>query len=224
VRVVFSFVAVSHPLSAAPIAQDPTLGPIPLSQSTDFQKELATAAAAPDPRPALVAVSAKFIASPKFISSTSATAFQKQVNTLSTIFDTLEDAGIFDLKAVASAVKQVFDHVPSDVAKSADFIALVEALKDSITAIKFVQVLPYPLTPDHFPAHHLSRKNMFAQLQPSSISSVTWSSSRKQLTPLLRLLTPSLEVQTLMFQMHGTTPPVMPQRITSSIKMRCTNV
>lgn len=145
-RVVLSCVAVSDPLSAAPVAQDPSLGPIQLAQSTDFQKLLATAAAASDPRPALVAASANFIASPKFIASTSATPFQKQVNTLGSIFDTLEDAGIFDLKAVASAVKQVFDHVPSDVAKSADFIALVEALKDSITAIKFVQVLPCPLS------------------------------------------------------------------------------
>ena len=128
-------------LFLAPIAQDPALASIALAQSTDFQNELATAASSPNPRQALVNASTKFIASPKFISSTSATAFQKQVNTLSAIFDKLEDAGIFDLKAVAGAVKQVFDHDASTVAKSADFIALVEALKDSITAIKFVQVL-----------------------------------------------------------------------------------
>ena len=121
---------------AAPTAQDNAVGSITLEQPTDFQKELAAAATSPNPRSSLITASKKFIASPKFISSTSASAFQKQINTL----DKLEDASIFDLKAVVGAVKQVFSNDPAAVVQSADFVALVEALRNSILAIKYVQV------------------------------------------------------------------------------------
>lgn len=59
---------------------------------------------------------------------------------LSTMFNKLEGAGILDLKAVLSAVKQVFGKDPAEVVKSAEFISLMEGLKDSIIAIKYVQV------------------------------------------------------------------------------------
>jgi hypothetical protein len=125
---------------AAPIAQDNAVGSITLTQTTDFQKELEAAATSSDPRTALTTASKKFIASSKFISSPSASDFQKQVNTLNATFDKLDDAGIFDLKAVVGAVKQVFGKDPAAVVQSADFVALIESLKHSILAIKYVQV------------------------------------------------------------------------------------
>src|SRR6266545_818235 len=42
---------------------------------------------------------------------------------------------------------------PSAMTKSADFVALVEALKDSITATKFVQVLPFAQALERFSTH-----------------------------------------------------------------------
>jgi hypothetical protein len=124
----------NHSSFAAPIAQDPVNGSITLAQTSDFQNELHVKTAASS------SASTKFIASSKFISSTNATAFQKQISILGDIFGKLNEAGIFDLKAVVGAVKQVFNQEPSAVVKSPDFVALVEGLKDSIVAIKFVQV------------------------------------------------------------------------------------
>ena len=88
----------------------------------------------------MVVVAKDFIASDKFIASTSATAFEKQVGVLGVMLDKLEEAGILDLKTMLSTVKQMFTKHAAEVVKSAEFVALCQALKDSITAIKYVQV------------------------------------------------------------------------------------
>jgi hypothetical protein len=122
------------------VAQDAVHASIVLAQESDFQIALAAAATSPNPRPAMVAVAKDFIASDKFIASPSASAFQRQVGVLGLMFDKLEEAEILDLKAVLNTVKQVFANDAAEVVKSVDFVLLSQGLKDSITAIKYVQV------------------------------------------------------------------------------------
>ena len=122
------------------MVQDPANGSIILAQNSAFQIALATAAASSDPRTATVTEAKKFIASNDFISSVSGTDFQKQVNILSATFDKLEAAGLLNLDAVLAAAKQAFGKEAAVVVASPDFVALRAGLKDSITAVKYVQV------------------------------------------------------------------------------------
>jgi hypothetical protein len=122
------------------VAQDPDHKSIKLSQDSDFQRKLLDAVSGPNPRSALVTASRDFIASSKFISSVSATDFQKKLNVLSAAFDKLESAGILDLKAVFATVKNVFGEDASKFVKRPEFVDLIKNLKDSIAAIKYVQV------------------------------------------------------------------------------------
>lgn len=132
------------------MADDPTTtgGPIKLSQSSDFQKALAAAASKPDAvvRDEIRAVAKPFIDSDQFVSGTSGTSFQAKVASFSAKIDQVEgtkDLTVADVKIIAAAV---FGQQVGDLVKSDDFTKLVQNLRDSLLAIKYVQVMPCPLT------------------------------------------------------------------------------
>ncbi|PVH68884.1 hypothetical protein DL98DRAFT_599137 [Cadophora sp. DSE1049] len=128
-----------HFKDVAPLSGDPTRPPIVLAQDGQFQKDLKKSAVSNTPRESLESVSRTFIASDKFISSIDGSQFQKKVVEFSAIVDKLETAGIVGLKAVSKVVKQAFGQEPSDLVKSVELVSLLQGLRDSIVAIKYVQ-------------------------------------------------------------------------------------
>jgi hypothetical protein len=126
----------------APVADDPTItsGPIKLSQGSDFQKALAGAAAKPDLRNEIRAVAKPFIDSDKFVKTTTITDFQAKVNAFSAKVDKVEKVKTLTAKDVKVIVLDTFGKEDTEVVESDDFKNLMQGLRDSVLAIKYVQV------------------------------------------------------------------------------------
>jgi hypothetical protein len=111
-----------------------------LSQESAFQKELKKAAQSSTPRASLEAVSRAFIASDQFISSPDGNDIQKKLVKFSTLVDKLEQVGASQLETIVNTTKNVFGEDPSVLVRDKEFVNLKQALKDSIVAIKYIQV------------------------------------------------------------------------------------
>jgi hypothetical protein len=111
-----------------------------LAQESAFQKELKQAAQSNTPRVSLEAASKAFIISDRFISSPDGNEFQKKLVQFSTLLDKLEQVGASQLETIVNTTKHVFGEDPSELVKDEEFVNLKEALKDSIVAIKYIQV------------------------------------------------------------------------------------
>jgi hypothetical protein len=125
----------------AAVVPDPQAPPIVLTQASTFQKSLADAAKTQNPRDALVNLSRSFIASKDFVASPSSTPFATHVVQFGKAIDELDEDSAADPKTLAALVKKEFGVDVGQVLKDPGYQSLISNLRDSIVAIKYVQVL-----------------------------------------------------------------------------------
>jgi hypothetical protein len=111
-----------------------------LAQESDLQKALKKGAISDTPKESLQTAAKEFLAIDKAIKSPDSSDFQKKLVQFTTVVNVLENAQVVQLDAVINAVKHVFGKEASDVVKEKEFVDLKTQLKDSIVAIKYVQV------------------------------------------------------------------------------------
>jgi hypothetical protein len=119
---------------------NPDALPISLAQSTTFQKDLADATKSSSPRDAVTKVARAFITDKSFIGTPDGKPFQVKLVHFGTSLDNLGKGGTLLLSAVLGAVKNAFGQKVGDVVKQPEFLTVLEGLRDSVLAIKYVQV------------------------------------------------------------------------------------
>ncbi|KAF2276155.1 uncharacterized protein EI97DRAFT_467385 [Westerdykella ornata] len=122
-----------------PVAQNPDAPSISLSQASDFQKTLSAALKSNDPRGQSEAAARAFVASDAFVGQPGLTDFQRKLAQLGSLLDEASFGGTLSLRSVVAAIKKAFGKEPGDVIKSNEYKTLLANLRDSVTAIKFVQ-------------------------------------------------------------------------------------
>lgn len=122
------------------MAQDPQAPSVVLTQASAFQKSLGDAAKVENPRDGMVTLSAAFIKSGNFVNDVEGSDFARRVVKFGNAVDKLDASALPDLQKLPSLVKDAFGSDASQVVKDPDYQTLLSNLRDSIVAIKYVQV------------------------------------------------------------------------------------
>lgn len=133
------------------MAQNPAAPSIKLKQNSQYQVDLAKALAESDPRTESIQVSKAFIDGATFIKDINGSDILKSLNRFGLLATDASFGNRLPLATVLQLVKQVFGVSAAELVTQSEFVSLVADLRDSIVAIKFVQVRQVPL-------YHLDRR------------------------------------------------------------------
>jgi len=125
-------------LTRPPIAQDDDAPSVPLAQNSAFQAALGQAQSTDRRRDALKDVARNFIATAGFVGDPKSLHVHDQLNTLSVDLNALEDGNAVTNLKVAKAIEDAFGKKPASLVKDKDLDGPIEALRDSIIAIKLL--------------------------------------------------------------------------------------
>jgi hypothetical protein len=111
---------------------------IPLAQDSAFQQALADAAQASQPRDAVKAVAADFVAGPEFVPRPADLPVAEQLGKLRASLDQLQAGPEVSNAEVSVAIENAFGATPADLVNEQVLDPHLGALRDSILAIKYL--------------------------------------------------------------------------------------
>ncbi len=122
------------------MAQDPQAPSVNLTQASTFQRALGDAAKIQNPRDGMVNLAATFIKSRNFVNDVQGSDFARKVVKFGSAVDNLDTSASPNHKQVADLVKDAFGADAGQVVQDPAYQSLLTNLRDSIVAIKYVQV------------------------------------------------------------------------------------
>ena len=125
-------------LTRPPIVQDEDAPSVHLAQNSAFQADLAQAQQNEKPREALKGVARQFIATAGFVGDPAKLPLANKLEALRVALDELETEDAVTNAKLVQAVEDAFGKKPADLVKEKSLDKSVEALKDSIIAIKLL--------------------------------------------------------------------------------------
>ena len=121
------------------VAQDPANPSIDLTQDSPFQKSLADAAKAEQPRQSLLRVARAFVTGEDFIGNPGANPMGTQLGAFAVALDQFENDQTVSHAKVVDAVEEAFGTGPESLVQGPEFSGAAKNLRDSLLAIKQLQ-------------------------------------------------------------------------------------